>query len=391
VAVDLFHPSTDNMTDRKQPDHWASLASLLGAEVPPEPEPAEAVPTETERGEPSPETVADPETAGDWLSPAIESVESFMAPAVEEPAFAEPVEEAAPRQPKETPPAVERVRSRPPRPASSWEQLASELGVEVTIPPPPPSQVWEPEPPAPAVMADTLSHAAKGLSQFAGELADLVEDAADAAETSEAPEARGGRRRRKRRRRGRGTGEARTDQALAQFPAEVSGDAGQTDEDRGGADEGSFTEPEPFAAHDSFDADEPFGVEEPTSEAAEAIEEAEEAIEEGDEDFMEASEAQPSEKRSRRRRRRRGRRDGQQPAEAEERPAPSRDLDADDDFDEDHDGPPGRMGFRNIPTWGDAVGTIIAKNLESRSRSPGNGGRGNRGRGRGGRRHSERR
>ena len=30
-----------------------------------------------------------------------------------------------------------------------------------------------------------------------------------------------------------------------------------------------------------------------------------------------------------------------------------------------------RIGFRNIPTWQDAIGVIIAKNMESRTRNPG--------------------
>ena len=57
------------------------------------------------------------------------------------------------------------------------------------------------------------------------------------------------------------------------------------------------------------------------------------------------------------------------------------DFDGDED-DEDGDESP-RIGFRNIPTWQDAIGVMIAKNLESRSRNPGGsrgpGGRGGRG------------
>jgi hypothetical protein len=59
--------------------------------------------------------------------------------------------------------------------------------------------------------------------------------------------------------------------------------------------------------------------------------------------------------------------------------------------DEDEDGGESpRIGFRNIPTWHDAIGVMISKNMESRARNPGGsrghgGGRGGRGRGRGGR------
>ena len=47
------------------------------------------------------------------------------------------------------------------------------------------------------------------------------------------------------------------------------------------------------------------------------------------------------------------------------------------DDDEEHDGESDedggespRIGFRNIPTWQDAIGVMIAKNMESRSRNP---------------------
>ncbi len=66
------------------------------------------------------------------------------------------------------------------------------------------------------------------------------------------------------------------------------------------------------------------------------------------------------------------------------------DFDDDDEHDGEHDeegGDSPRIGFRNIPTWQDAIGVMIAKNMESRARNPGGsrgpGGRGGRGGGRG--------
>ena len=58
--------------------------------------------------------------------------------------------------------------------------------------------------------------------------------------------------------------------------------------------------------------------------------------------------------------------------------------DQDSDGDEEHDGEheheddedggeSPRIGFRNIPTWQDAIGMMIAKNMESRTRNPGGG------------------
>jgi len=64
--------------------------------------------------------------------------------------------------------------------------------------------------------------------------------------------------------------------------------------------------------------------------------------------------------------------------------------------DEDDDGGESpRIGFRNIPTWQDAIGMMIAKNMESRSRNPGSArgpnGRGGRSGGRGRGRRPDRR
>ena len=66
------------------------------------------------------------------------------------------------------------------------------------------------------------------------------------------------------------------------------------------------------------------------------------------------------------------------------------DFEGDDEHDDEDGGESPRIGFRNIPTWQDAIGVMIAKNMESRSRNPGGprgsggrGGRGGGGRGRG--------
>ena len=65
----------------------------------------------------------------------------------------------------------------------------------------------------------------------------------------------------------------------------------------------------------------------------------------------------------------------------------SGDFEADEELDDGDDSP--RIGFRNIPTWQDAIGVMIAKNMESPAtksrrfpRPGGRGGRGGRGRGR---------
>jgi hypothetical protein len=56
----------------------------------------------------------------------------------------------------------------------------------------------------------------------------------------------------------------------------------------------------------------------------------------------------------------------------------------DDDEDEPHEG---KIASRDIPTWKEVIGLIIAGNMESRARSPRGGGNSYRGRGSGGRGH----
>ena len=59
----------------------------------------------------------------------------------------------------------------------------------------------------------------------------------------------------------------------------------------------------------------------------------------------------------------------------------SGDFEGDEELDDGGESP--RIGFRNIPTWHDAIGVMIEKNMESRARNPGgsrgHGGRGGRG------------
>jgi hypothetical protein len=356
------------MTDRVKSDHWAALASLLGAEVPLEEEtPTEAAPTSVEN---------EVEPAAD------ESVHETAAPLAD--TVSEDTEEIAP--PPDLPPFPPREAAapRPRRPAPSWEQLAAELGV-TPAPPPPPPRRREPEVVEPTVMADTLNEAAEGFSDLADELAGVVDglgealeapggsETAEASEAAEATEKKSGRRRRKRRRRGRDSAETRTEQ----------GELGEQV-----VEEVEFGE-----AITEIEAGPP-GV------ADEAVEEA----------GPEPNEPEPTEKRPRRRRKRRGGREGRAPAEARQTPEETAresegpaDLEGDEEFGEEHfdeehdeeesDSKSVKIGFRNIPTWGEAVGTIVAKNMESRAKNPGNGGRGrgaNRGRGgnRGGRRRS---
>ncbi|HEV2971764.1 MAG TPA: hypothetical protein VGY55_17450 [Pirellulales bacterium] len=170
------------------------------------------------------------------------------------------------------------------------------------------------------------------------------------------------------------------------------------------------------------------------SEAAEAevADEGSADLEFGDETTSEAAprlepegsqEGRPDDRPARRRRRRGGRRGGSHNAEAEKSDAPrerpseteeflgsddafetrefaaespehevdrrSRDdaEDADDDEPNGDELPEGKAASRDIPTWKEVIGLIIAGNMESRARSPKSGGGPYRGRGSGGRGH----
>lgn len=368
------------MTDREKSDHWAELASVIGAEVPPE-EPA----------------AASPETS--------------------EPAFEQ---KAAPERPRAVP--AKRIVA-PSRPAADWGQLAADLGIAPPPPPPPPppapppalpaslpsfsparSPIYEQPPRAseafeaieeeledfsasveePSIAANELDdESADELAGYGADTAveqpagDMAEDAAGSGAETPAIERKSGRRRRKRRRRSREPGEARSEAAPGEEPV-----AQRTD------------------------------VEFETSEEPE-----EEREEEEPATASESAESEPSERRPRRRRRRGASRraekgpreesarddrvNAEPPGDEEEDELETDNLHDSDDFeDEDHEegeegeegeGKSARIGFRNIPTWGEAVGIIIATNMESRAKNPGSGRSQGGNRGRGGNRPGRRR
>lgn len=411
------------MTDRDKADHWAELTSVLGAEVAPEekqPEPAPVVP---EVHDESAEGAFEPTPAPATIPVAPKTVAAKPAA-------------PAPRRPA----------------ASNWDQLASELGVEATIPPPQPSKPHyekpakaayeKPSKPAfekpakpafqkpakpvyeePVVQEEVIqadveeveesltSYAGEEFSQVAEEVAAYEEapeeefaapiegEAAESTELEQAPSEQGerkpGRRRRKRRRRSRDTGAAPAEPVS---PAESFG----PEETFGPAE--SFG---PEATQEPVYSDE-FGVF-PAEEVAAELPEAE--VPETEE-----QEAEPKARRPRRRRRRGSGRQREaaareqgteepQPTEAVEGFAegiseePIEDtemvMSGESDFDdEDHEGGDDespRAGFRNIPTWSEAIGVIVGKNMESRAKNPAGSRSHGGGRGRGGNRGGGRR
>ena len=371
------------MSDEGKQDHWAELASLLGAE----PRPAE-----------------------------------------------QPVQ----KQPPSVPPAAKSELAEPPRasrtvvtPAakrttSDWGRLAEVLGIEVPVeelPPAPPAArkverteaVEEPMPEeqpdsAPAVVfasVDTEPEAVEVrevLPEDEGEepaelsnsveTVDTEEGASEAGTASEDRE-RPGRRRRKRRRRGR-----RPDDSTAARPAET----------------GEVELESPETSEEVPEEVEEFPAPQESEEFAFS-----EEVEGQPASQEEASEEKGSERPRRRRRRRRRRgpsREGEtagsvegprEPAadageesvEQEDLAEPEDLVEQDDLLEQDEPSPVAedetagdlsdldddveKASHHGIPTWDEAVGIVIAANLEARARNPAGSPRGRGGRGRGGR------
>lgn len=349
------------MTDQDKADPWAALASELGVDA----------------------TTSKPEEETQAAPPA-----PAAAPAPP------PAPKVAPRKPPE------RVRS-----TSDWDALASELGIPPESLPreqpalpreqhalpreqPAPIEIrheepilqedrQEEEPATQPEPCEPLSIEPSIFGEEAGgfaETVDLMEDTTEfterAAGTAESPaeseEQRTSRRRRKRRRRGRGASRADATQPPAAEPSELE---------------------LPAASEELPVAD----VAEDQSVAGDAVASEVPGVEAG-------AEERSGRRRSRRSGRRRKRRPegtetreetaGEPESDAGEahpprdfRPEPSefapRD-DADDDsadeyVDEGDDDKELRVGHRAIPTWDEAVGLIIAANLESRAKRPSSG------------------
>ncbi|MEI8373005.1 MAG: hypothetical protein WCJ35_09265 [Planctomycetota bacterium] len=384
------------MTEPQKTDHWASLATNLGAERVPE-EPRDLASVET------------PESAAE-----------------------EPTEQVAPPLPAFRPAAKPAPAPRRPARASAWDQLAGDLGIA----PPPPSPLAPPAPPAPPAATTTQPFAEPRKVVVELELAlpawgelelpaiepgsyepqealDIMDETADEFDAEESEESattpdsaneqsaneegatdeRRPRRRRRRRGRGRSREGVLSDEAQTanepgeelaneegvlsestesdvdnsvQEPAEKDRIEGEQPERRGrrrrrgrgrGRDRDQVRDEQTVGKESAEDDDEfAFDGAEEDSVNAEVSDEHDEHDDEHDE-YVEHDD------------------DGEHDEDGEH----------DDDGEHDEDGGESpRIGFRNISTWQDAIGAIIAKNMESRARNPGgsrgSGGRGGRGR-----------
>ncbi len=334
-------------------DHWGSLASNLGAEVPAEPETPAAKPPAPPA--PPPRPVA-----------------------------------AAPKKPA------------PPKPNADWSQLATNLGIEPSEPAPPAAPVSRPTPaaqvrpePRPQQRVERKSRAPEESAPvesggfFAEEEAEVVQaevsdvvegdvidgDAieGEVIEPSEEPREEGegdepgGRKRRRRRRGGRRSRRGREDRG--ETPADERDEAGR-----------EFDEEKPLVPPE-LDVDPLAGID--TFESLD--DEGEETSLEAGSD--EAGDDEPRERKGRRRRRRRGSGRGREEraprepaAEGDEEPLADELAEDDDELAEvaafgDEPGDEGaenndKNSHRAIPSWDEAIGYIIAVNMETRAKNP---------------------
>ena len=307
------------MTDPNSPSHWDELASTLGAT--PSPEQADA-------SQPGP----------------------------------------LPSDPPCPKPTKHQDRSTiAPRQTVDWNKLAGELGLEPPPPPAaPPESIAEPvaatPPPLPEPAHPSLpvSGTPEDSPNFFDERFDFEEpfDLLEASEprtaatepteqTTETEEERSRKRRRRRRPRGRTSDQRQS--------------------------------PEPDAPPSTDDSDRTSLVSEEESVDAEPTDE-------------QAKASDSDQRGSKRRRPRRGkkRRDVQAgddtagklsdaPTKRLDAAAAEADAAADDSFESDKGEQSARVGFRKIPTWEEAVGLLIDKNLETRAKQPATGSRQDRG------------
>jgi len=242
----------------------------------------------------------------------------------------------------------------------------------------------EPESFEPQEALDIMDETADEFGDDVSEEASATTESAGGEAATEEPRSR-----RRRRRRGRGRGREGAPSAEAQtaneFGDELADDEGVVSESMEGDIDGSAREPADDATLEGERTERRGhrrrrGRGRPRDQVRDAQTEGEEsAVDDEDFDFEPAEEeatvdAGPS---------------GERDFDDDEEHDGEHDFEGDEEHDEDGVDSP-RIGFRNIPTWQDAIGVMIAKNMESRSRNPGGsrgpsgrGGRGGAGRGRG--------
>jgi ribonuclease E len=350
------------MSDEGKRDHWGELASLLGAEPPPADQAAQQPLTTSTPAEPEP--VQHPQASRTFVTPAAQRSESDWGRLAESLGIAVPLE-----VPEPAPPAV--------------KQVARTERVEV----PPPEKVPSADPVLALETADVeleTIEVAEIVPEEGGVPADLFGSVDTGSEVVEAGDRgdreRPERRRRRRRRRGR-----RPDDSSAAATSETEGvelelpEASGEEESAPVEEAGDLSEipaaeqaegPERPRRHrrrrrrkiSAREQDAADALDGPPQQAAGAEEETVEVAGfAGGEELAGAREPAVG--------------DQVGPGAGDESPGDLSDLD--DDVE--------RASHHGIPTWDEAVGVVVAANMEARARNPGGSSRNRGGRGRGGR------
>ncbi|MGA2797253.1 MAG: hypothetical protein ABSE63_06740 [Thermoguttaceae bacterium] len=326
------------MSDSKQADHWDLLASVLGAE-PQKKEPVESPPQAEEKT---------PKTTEDVIIDDI--IEDIIKDADVKASEPEP-----PSQPAATPPA---------RPISNWDALALDLGIEVKpeLPPPAPIQAAVPrrvENKA-AVRAEQPREVSRpAFAEFGKHIEPSGISEPLSAEEEQEQKGKKTRHRRRRHRKGRdkdrpideikkpsfatrGNAALEDDSAISEVSLEKSDESGMELEEEPKEDE---AEKQHLKHRHSRRG---------------SRKRRKKGSENDKERGVEAKKAGPS-----------GRAEA---AVSDEMPQDfaGEEENADEEY-EDRGERGAKSGFRAIPTWEEAVGCIVAKNMESRPRRQGGG------------------
>jgi hypothetical protein len=323
------------MSDEKQSDHWDILASVLGA-APEKKEPGEHEPRAEEK---SPKTTEDI-----IIDDIIEDIIKDTDVKASEP---EP-----PSEPIVTPPA---------RPVSNWDALAMELGIEVKPEPPAPVQMFVPKD-AEKKAAVRAERPREVSSPVPAEFGKYIEPFGIseplAAEEEQEQKEKKSRHRRRRRRKGKDK-----DRSIDEMkPPSLDSQGNEPPEE-------DLTPPEV-----SLEKSDKSGIES-------------EEVSKEDEAETQHSKHRHSRRGSRKRRKKGSESDRERGVEAKAGPTgraeaavssetPQEIAGEEENADEEYEdrGERGvKTGFRAIPTWEEAVGCIVTKNMESRPRRQGGG------------------
>jgi hypothetical protein len=342
------------MTDEGKADHWAALASILGAEPPPAEQPAEKPPQAAPPAAEA-EPVELPQASRTFVAPAAQRTLNDWGRLAESLGIEVPLE-----VPEPSPPAARQVA-----PTEAVEILPPE-----EVPSSPPMVALE------SVYAELESVEVTEILPAGGEVSgglfgSVDTEAGSVEATDREDRERPGRRRRRRRRRGR-----RPDDATAAAAPEMEDVELELPEAPEDAEElAPLEEAEELLEAPAVEREGEEGPERPRRRRRRRKRKLpardEEAVESGEDPLEQAADAREELD------------EQEEPVEREEPGPVAEDESSGDLSDLDDEG--GRASHHGIPTWEEAVGIVIAANVEARAKNAGGSSRNRGGRGRGSR------